>query len=271
MSRREISGAWMVGLGLAMVILACYALCARAEGNVRFRQHMPMYIATDYSTSDKWEKDSAPYLKAQASMAASVLREPLNFGPVKVDPQLAFTWRAVEWPVGAFSSPITESNYLPEAFIRINEDDTGWFNGGRIGWLHNSTGTDSSSGSIDRVLLESKFGYTLVVGESLIDLHGYVRGWYTVSTGAETAGIEDYINFAAWSDAGGEVQVIAEGEMLRAVVTLGLSYQHYEVYIPFADAYDLSLFGQLWNGYADGIVDYADRHTSGGVGIALVR
>lgn len=268
---RRVSAPVLALVAGIMIVSGFWCSLARAGDNIRFRQHLPMYIATNYSTSPEWSKQNAPYLKAQASMAASLLKSPILVGPLALDPELAFTWRAVNWPVGKFSSPIEENNYLPEAFVRVNEDTTGWFRGGRAGWLHNSTGTDSSSGSIDRVLVESKFAHRLIVNGSALDLTGYVRGWYTVSTGAETAGIEDYINFAAWRDAGGEVQIVAEAKAIRAVVTMGLSYQDYEAYIPFYAAYDLSLFGQLHHGNADGIVDYADRHTSGGVGIALVR
>lgn len=261
----------VAALAVIAVVGIVAVKCASAEDNIRFRQHLPMYIATNYSDSQDWEKENTPYLKAQASMAASILRSPVVIGPVALDPELAFTWRAVNWPVGKFSSPIEESNYMPEAFLRVNEDEAGYFRGGRIGWLHNSTGTDSSSGSIDRVLAESKFAHEVQIGARTLALTGYVRGWYTVSTGAETAGIENYINFSQWKDAGGELMVVAETEAIRAVVTLGLSYQQYEAYIPFYAAYDLSLFGQLHHGYADGIVDYGDRHTSGGVGIALLR
>jgi outer membrane phospholipase A len=276
MKRHEWGAVAALALG---VVIVASVLCstARAGDAVRFRQHLPMYVSTNYSDSDDWSDENAPYLKAQASMAASILRSPVVIGPVSVDPELAFTWRAVNWPVGAESSPIMENNYLPEAFIRVNEDEAGWFRGGRIGWLHNSTGTggapDSTdpSGSIDRVLLESKFAHTLTVGEKPLYITGYVRGWYTISTGAETVGIEDYINFAAWEDAGGEVMVAIETDAIRAVVTLGLSYQQYEAYIPFYAAYDLSFFGQLHHGNADGLLDYEDRHTSGGVGIALLR
>jgi len=257
-------------------IAFCSLARAAERKPIRFRQHLPMYVATNYSTSDSWDKADSPYLKAQASLAASILRKPVVIGPVSMDPNLAFTWRAVNWPVGADSSPILENNYLPEAFLRVNEDETGWFRGGRVGWLHNSTGTggelDSVSGSVDRVLVESKFAYSVPFAEHVLELTGYVRGWYITSTGSETAGIVDYIGFGLWDSAGGELMAIAElPGTIRAVVNLGLSYQDYEVYIPFAPAYDLELFGQLHNGNANGLLDYADRATSGGVGIALVR
>jgi len=261
-----VAGVLIVGLSLCSL--------ARAQGRepVRFRQHLPMYIATDYSSSESWDQANAPYLKAQASMAASVLKHPVVIGGVSMDPYLAFTWRAINWPVGAESSPINESNYLPEAFVRVNEDATGLFRGGRIGWLHNSTGTDSMSASIDRVLLESKFSHELPFNGKTLFLTGYVRGWYVLSTGMGTEGIKEYIDFALWEDAGGELMAVAEiPGAIRVVVNLGLSYQDYEVYIPLAEAYDISLFGQMHNGNANGIVNYEDRATSGGVGLALVR
>lgn len=271
-----------VGIALILSFITVLGIvcvkCVHAEGEkqLRFRQHLPMYVATDYSTSEEFDKDDTPYLKAQASLAASLLRNPVVVGPVSLDPEIAFTWRAVNWPVGAESSPIVENNYLPEAFLRVNEDESGWFRGGRVGWLHNSTGTGGDSlavsGSIDRVLLESKFGYEVPFQSQTIYLTGYVRGWYVTGTGASTNGIQEFINFKLWDSAGGELMAMAElPGTIRVVVNLGLSYQDYEVYIPFAPAYDLDLFGHLHNGNANGILDYEDRATSGGVGIALVR
>ncbi len=276
--RRGILVAVAAGLMLAAITTCFFCAVAHAgeRDPVRFRQHLPMYVATDYSSSESWEEKDTPYLKAQASMAASVLRYPVKFGGLSFDPYLAFTWRAVNWPVGAESSPINESNYLPEAFVRINENAEGLYRGIRAGWLHNSTGTDSASASIDRVLIETKFAHEVpfsVKGDpQTLYITGYVRGWYTLSTGENTEGIKDYINFGLWDDAGGELMAIAEiPDALRLVVNLGLSYQEYELYIPLAKAYDISLFGQVRNGNANGIVNYEDRATSGGVGLALVR
>lgn len=268
----------LISLAIAWAIGLLLVLSAKAADKepIRFRQHMPLYITTDYSNSEDWDAAGAPYLKAQASMAASVLRAPVVVGGLAFDPSLAFTWRAVSWPVGAESSPINENNYLPEAFIRINENEDGLYRGARVGWLHNSSGTDSASASIDRVLLETKWAHDLLFSfngsPATLYLYGYARGWYVMGTGAETEGIKDFINFDVLEDVGGELMAVAEiPEAVRLVVTLGLSYQNYELYIPLAKAYDVSLFGQLHNGAADGIVNYEDRHTSGGVGLALVR
>lgn len=273
--------AWGVGASVlvaGLLVGGFWCAVARAAESeaIRFRQHLPMYISTDYSNSEEWDESGAPYLKAQASMAASVLRAPVVIGGLAFDPALAFTWRAVSWPVGAESSPINENNYLPEAFIRINENEDGLYRGARVGWLHNSSGTDSASASIDRVLLETKWAHDVLFSfagnPATLHLYGYARGWYVMGTGAETEGIKEYIDFAVLEDVGGELMAVAEiPEAVRLVVTLGLSYQNYELYIPLAKAYDVSLFGQLHNGAADGIVNYDDRHTSGGVGLALVR
>lgn len=279
MKRGGVLVAILAGLVLAGITLLFWcgvAGAAESSEPVRFRQHLPMYLATDYSTSPDWEEADAPYLKAQASMAASVLRAPVVIGALAFDPYLAFTWRAVNWPVGAESSPILENNYLPEAFLRINENSEGLYRGARVGWMHNSSGTDSASASIDRVLVETKWAHEVLFSfagnPATLYLYGYARGWYVLGTGAETAGITDFIDFSLWEDAGGELTAVAEiPEAIRAVVTLGLSYQNYEIYIPLAKAYDVSLFGQLHNGAADGIVNYSDYHTSGGVGLALVR
>lgn len=258
-------------------VLCTVARCQEKEP-IRFGQLEPAYVATDYSDSEKWNKAETPYLKAQASMFMTLMRQPVVIKGLSFNPELAFTWRAVTWPVGAESSPILENNYLPEAYIRVNEDETGWWRGARAGWLHCSTGTgggsemDSVSGSLDRVLLESKFAHQVPFSGTVLYLTGYVRGWYVAGVGAQTKGIENYINFGLWKDAGGELRVIGEvPDVIRGVVTLGLSYQHYEVYIPLAKAYDVDLFGQLHHGNANGILDYADRATSGGVGLALVR
>ncbi|MGH7178827.1 MAG: phospholipase A [Tepidisphaeraceae bacterium] len=276
MRRPTVALASLVAGAMIAGMLLCSVARAQERDPVRFRQHMPMYFSTDYSNSVLREEGESPNVKAQASMAASVLRAPVVIGGLHFDPYLAFTWRAVDWPVGAESSPIQENNYLPEAFIRINENGDGLYRGARVGWLHNSSGTDSMSASIDRVLLETKFAHDVLFSfggsPATLYLYGYVRGWYVMGTGMETEGIKDYINFGMLEDVGGELMAVAEiPEAVRAVVTLGLSYQNYELYIPLAKAYDLSLFGQLYNGYADGIMNYADRHTSGGVGIALVR
>ncbi|MDH4038391.1 MAG: phospholipase A [Candidatus Krumholzibacteria bacterium] len=254
--------------------------CAKADpvgprepSPLRFRQFKPAYIATDYSTSEDWRKDYTPYLKAQASMAMSILRSPVGLGPASLDPELAFSWKANLWPIGAPSSPIQENIYMPEAFIRFNEDESGWWRGARAGWMHASSGTDTMSASIDRVLVESKFGAEMLLNDQyFLYLTGYVRGWWVAGVGSETADIVDYINFARLRDFGGEVMLTLEvPDVIRVVGEFGLSYQHYEVYIPLADAYDIDLFGQLWNGNANGINNYQDRATSGGVGLALVR
>jgi len=273
-----VAGACLI-IGVIIVGgVLCEAAHAGEKEPIRFGQLEPAYVATDYSTSPKWNKAETPYLKAQASMFMTMLRQPVVMKGHSFNPELAFTWRAVTWPVGAESSPISENNYLPEAYLRVDEDEAGWWRGARIGWLHCSTGTgggseqDSISGSIDRVLLESKFAYSVPFNATVLNLTGYVRGWYVTGTGSQTNGIEDFINFKLWKDAGGELRVIGEvPDVMRGVVTLGLSYQHYEIYIPLAKAYDVDLFGQLHHGNANGILDYADRATSGGVGLALVR
>jgi len=141
-----------------------------------------------------------------------------------------------------------------------------------MGWMHASSGTDSNSASIDRVLVEGKFAHDMIVGQHFLYLTGYVKGWFVLGTGMGTEDITKYIDFARFEDFGGEVLLMAEiPGVIRAVAELGLSYQHYEVYIPLAPAYDVDLFGQLHNGNANGIVNYEDRATSGGVGLALVR
>jgi outer membrane phospholipase A len=271
-ARRDEWGA--VAALVAGVIVVSLVLChtARAQAPLRFGQLKPAYIASDYSNSDGWDKEQAPYLKAQASMFMTVLRNPLVVKGLTFNPELAFTWQANKRQVGAESSPITESIYSPEAFVRVAEDTTGYFRGGRVGWLHNSSGTDSASASIDRVLLETKWAYSLPFQGRVLELTGYARGWYVLQTGSGTEDIMAYINTSFWEDAGGELMLVAEvPEVIRAVVEVGLSYQHYELYVPLAKAYDIDLFGQIHAGNANGIVEYADRATSGGVGLALVR
>lgn len=252
--------------GLVFVFICAFAMCARAESPLAaIRQYKPIYVMTHYSDGEWWEKDNTPYIKSQISFAVPALREPKAIKGVEFIPELAFTWTAHNWPIGKESSPIEENNYAPEIFLHFSPGDTsGTYRGFTTGWLHTSTGTDSTSGSWDRMQLEMKFAQ----GDWL---YIYVQGWYVMAYGMETEPIKFFANFSNIEDFGGQVRGVVNFDMLRLAATLGLSWQNIEAFVPLQESYNLYLYGQFHNGNVASLNRYAERETSGGVGVALLR
>lgn len=252
-------------LFVAFLFVVAVAMCAKAGPLQDIRQYKPIYLMTHYSDGEWYDKESAPYVKAQISFAVPALREAKSVKGVEFVPELAFTWVAQNWPVGAESSPIDENNYAPEIFLHFSPNDTsGLYRGFTTGWLHTSTGTDSNSGSWDRWQLETKFAL-----DDLLFI--YVQGWFVMDYGMETEPIKNYTNFAKLQDFGGKVLIAADLSMIRLAGTLGLSWQELEAFIPLQESYNLYLYGQFHNGNAASLNRYAERETSGGVGVALLR
>jgi len=280
-----------------MIFLGCFCSIVKADEAVvrdrfTFRQSVPAYIGTNYSNSSDYRSQDAPYVRTQ--IGQEMIGRPVGVGALDFRPVIGFVWRATNWPVGAISSPIEENNYLPSAGLHINargandqyallqmsdgsvqekwlwqEDTSGRWRGADLYWGHQSTGTDSISGSWDRVIGQTTFGFWMVVGNKRVDLTGTARGWYVINTGSETAGLLDYVNFKAWEDVGGEVDIaITVPELAHVVVNLGLSYQNYELYVPLAASWDISLFGQFHHGNFERMFNYRERPDAGIVGIA---
>lgn len=251
---------------LAVFFCVAIAMCAEAsEYPISIRQHKPNYIMTHYSDNPDFKDDEAPHVKAQVSFAVPVFQAPKSIKGLEFIPELAFTWTAQKWPIGAESSPMEENNYAPEIYLRLNPGDTsGVYRGTRLGYLHTSTGTDSNSGSWDRLASTITFAR----GEWLTL---YVSGWWAFKYGMETEPLKYFANFAKLEDFGGEVIVVGEFDAIRLAATLGLSWQELEAFVPLQESYNIYLYGQLHNGNVASLNRYAERELSGGAGIALMR
>lgn len=243
---------------------------AQEKWTPTIRFNGPSYFATAYGDDSGYiDNTQSPNARARVSFTADATKWWWSLGPVLFRPEIGFTWYARRWPIGADSSPIGANNeYRPEAYLAVvpGSDFGLWgvvLDQATVGWAHASNGQDaaSQSASMDRFVVTS----TLKRGWLEVDL----VGWYLLDTGSETAGIVDYINFASWTDAGGEIRAVARFDFAQAAMTLGLTSQDFEALIPMQDEWAIGVYVWCHNGAADGILDYSNDHTSGGAGIAV--
>lgn len=272
--RRLHLGAWALMLAVVAAAGIVVLKCEKAQAqDIPWVPEIkpyggPTFIATAYSDNDKAQDPAdSPHVRARVGFSTPITRKYQVVGPILWRPEVAFVWRAQRWPIGAESSPITESIYQPEAFVALAPGSDIMlgpfeFEGGRIGWTHQSNGTDSLSASWDRVTFEGTVAY----GDWL---RVSARGWYVLDTGMDTSGIVNYANFGAWQNAGGELYVEAFFDFAKFRGTLGLTSQDVEAAIPFADFWAASLILWFHNGEMGSLVDYATAETIGGAGVGF--
>ena len=269
------NGAKAIGIGAgAVAALAVLAGSANAGGAwvPEIKPYGgPSFIATAYSDDPAFvDNADAPNARARIGFTTPVTKNYLALGPVLVRPALAFTWEARRWPIGSDSSPIGENNeYKPEIFLEIAPgSDVGLFgiafDGVRTGVMHISNGqaADNFSRSLNAGTADALLSY----GDHI---KAELRGWYLFNTSSETDPIKYYLNFKAWAEAGGSVYIVGKWPSIQGSFEATLTSQDLELFVPLADTWAVGVYLWVHNGEADGIVDFANNHTSGGAGIGV--
>lgn len=281
--RRERGQARYVGGGILLVLAAFAALyfdCGPARAGaspsdtsgVWFQQHKPNYITTYYSSEPA--DSNSPWLELQVSLRFDLMSTVGDNAKLVLpyfpdgNPVLAFTLHAW-WAVADSSSPFAELDWNPQAYYSMfnGSDIPIWqgitFSDLNAGWEHVSTGVSG---------VDSR-GWDRVVIEGQLDWHAltlYLRPWWTFNYDQFTEEIASVVNIKG-SDFGAEAIVKLVTSSGALAVTIGNSYQDYELTVPLREAWNVALYGQLHNGYDQSLVTYAEKVTSGGAGIVLKR
>ena len=243
-----------------------------SSGGVWFQQHKPNYLTTYYS--NEAADSNSPWLELQVSLRFALMSAIGDANKLTIPyfpdgaPILAFTLHAW-WAVADSSSPFAELDWNPQVYYSMF-DDSGipvWkgieFDGLNVGWEHVSTGVSG---------VDSR-GWDRAVAEGQLDWRAftvYLRPWWTFNYDTFTEDIASVVNIKG-TDFGGEAIVKLVTDQFAAAVTIGNSYQDYELTVPLRDLWNVALYGQLHQGYSQSLVTYAEKVTSGGAGIILKR
>jgi len=268
------------GVGIVLAAFAAIAIdCGMARaaspdssGGVWFQQHKPNYLTTYYS--NEAADSNSPWLELQVSLRFALMSAIGDANKLTIPyfpdgaPILAFTLHAW-WAVADSSSPFAELDWNPQVYYSMF-DDSGipvWkgieFDGLNVGWEHVSTGVSG---------VDSR-GWDRAVAEGQLDWRAftvYLRPWWTFNYDTFTEDIASVVNIKG-TDFGGEAIVKLVTDQFAAAVTIGNSYQDYELTVPLRDLWNVALYGQLHQGYSQSLVTYAEKVTSGGAGIILKR
>lgn len=155
------------------------------------------------------------------------------------------------------SSPFRETNYKPQLFM-MHQGEFPLFNSIEYGYKHQSNGRGNNiSRSWERLylLLESQGNY--------ID-YG-IESWVTSGL-SDNRDIEDYIGpYSGWIkingvDASADIKITHNFSTHRSGFEAGFTYYINDV---------VGLYGQLWKGYGETLIDYNNDQTRIGLGIIL--
>ena len=267
----EWAGLACLVAGIAIIAAVLCTSAHAAEKHPTIEPFGPSYFTFAGSTSDSYMDPSQdPNARARTGFMVPFTAGYQTVGKLLWRPEFAMEWMARRWPIGGDSSPIGENNeYRPQVGVTV-----AWADPIKVGpveiekariipWAHasNGQGVDAMSASMDASQAEVYAGWK--------QFELVLRGWYLLDTGSETAAIRDFINTPFWKNAGGNVQMTARFDAASVQAVLGLSQQDVYLQLPFRQFWSFSFFGWMHNGEADGIVDYASKHTSWGGGISF--
>jgi phospholipase A1 len=155
------------------------------------------------------------------------------------------------------SSPFRETNYKPQLFM-MHQGDYPLFNSIEYGYKHQSNGRGNEiSRSWERfyLLLESRGNY--------ID---YGIEYWVASDLSDNRDIEDYIGpYSGWIkingvDASVNIKVTSNFSTHNSGIEAGFTYYISDM---------VGLYGQVWKGYGETLIDYNNDQTRIGAGIML--
>lgn len=181
----------------------------------------------------------------------------------------AYTQRSW-WQITQESSPFRETNYLPEVYVQIpNQNANSMIKGGQFGFVHESNGQGVEAGksrSWNRLYLESYLSY----GDAYI----VPRIWYRIPESKshdDNRDIEDYLGYGDLT-----VFIPYEKSLVKLLIRNNLDFNdnHGAIQIDWTyPLWDTGLFGyvQYFNGYGESLIDYNKKTNRLGIGIALSR
>lgn len=174
------------------------------------------------------------------------------------------------WQITEESSPFRETNYLPEVYVQVpNQDRDSMLKGAQFGFLHESNGQGNEAGksrSWNRLYLEGYFNYK--------DNYIVPRVWYRIPESKkkdDNRHIEKYLGY-------GDINVFVpyEKHLFKLLIRNNLrfsdnrgAYQLDWTY-PLGDT-GLFTYVQYFYGYGESLIDYNKKTNRIGVGIALSR
>lgn len=181
----------------------------------------------------------------------------------------AYTQRSW-WQITQESSPFRETNYLPEIYVQLpNQNTNSMIKGAQFGFIHESNGQGLEAGksrSWNRLYLEGylKYGDTYIVP----------RIWYRIPESQaddDNRDIEDYLGYGDLT-----VFIPYEKSLVKVLIRNNLDFSDNRGAIQIDWTYplwDTGLFGyvQYFNGYGESLIDYNKKTNRIGVGIALSR
>lgn len=163
------------------------------------------------------------------------------------------------WQLGnkEMSSPFRETNYKPQLFM-MHQGKWPIFNTFEYGYRHQSNGGEVNiSRSWDMGFIALEQNNTAVE-------YG-IQGWYASNLG-DNADIEDFIPpYEIWARFNGDMGSLK----IKTAYSFKTDNGHVEVGYYYPLSKFLSLYGQIWEGYGESLIDYNHSQTRLGIGVSI--